>query len=260
MNKLTVLMLGDVSGTAGMGALFLGLSSFVKEIKADFVVCNGENAAGGFGIAPEDFYKMKECGCSVITSGNHIWQKDAIYPLLDSEETLLRPANYPTHEVPGHGYVICSVGKYQIGVINLQGRNFMPQIDCPFKVGLSTVEKIRKQTPLILVDFHAEDTSEKEALAFYLDGKVSAVVGTHTHVQTSDATILPLKTGYITDLGLTGVQRQVIGSDASVSIQRQITQLPMKSVVAQGVGVLQGIILTLDADSGDCLSIIPFSR
>ncbi len=253
-------MLGDVSGAAGMGALFLGLSSFVKEVKADFVICNGENAAGGFGISPDEFYRLKECGCHVITSGNHIWQKDTIYPLLESEETLLRPANYPANDVPGHGYTVYNLKDIKIGVINLQGRNFMPSIDCPFKVGMKIVDNIRRQTPLIFVDFHAEDAQEKEALGFYFDGKVSAVVGTHTHVQTMDAKILPKGTGYITDLGLTGVQNQVIGSDAKVSIERQLTQLPIKTVVAEGKGVIQGVIIEVEKESGKCISIKPFSR
>lgn len=258
MEKLTVIMLGDVSGAPGMGALFLGLSSFVKEVKSDFVICNGENAAGGFGITPDDYYRMRECGCNVITSGNHIWQKDTIYPLLDSEECLLRPANYPSG-VQGHGYTIYNLKDTKIGVVNLQGRNFMPNIECPFKVGGKIVDTIRKQTPIIFVDFHAEDTTEKEALSYYLDGKVSAVVGTHTHVQTRDSKILPKGTGYITDLGLTGVQHQVIGSDAKVSIERQLTQLPIKTVVAEGRGVMQGVVIEVEKEIGKCLSIKPFS-
>jgi Uncharacterized protein conserved in bacteria len=260
VNKVTAIMLGDVSGAAGLGALFLGLSGFIKETKADIVVCNGENSAGGFGITPDEYYRMKECGVSVVTSGNHIWQKDTIYPLLDSEETLLRPANYPAKDVPGHGYTIFDTGKFKVGVVNLQGRVFMPQIECPFKTGLSIVEKLRKQTNLILVDFHAEDTAEKEALSYCLDGKVSVFAGTHTHVQTADARILPGGTGYITDLGLTGVQERIIGSDVELAIQRQITQLPIKSAVAEGKGVMQGIVATIDAESGVCLSIEPFSR
>lgn len=259
MDFLTVLMIGDVSGMSGMGALFLGLSDLVKETRADFVICNAENAASGFGISPEEYYRLKEMGVNVVTSGNHIWQKDSIYPLLDSEETLLRPLNYPSSDVPGHGYTIQECGGIKIGVVNLQGRVFMPNIDCPFKTGRHTIEKIRKQTPIILVDFHAEDAQEKEALAFYFDGLVSAVVGTHTHVQTSDAKILPSSTGYITDLGLTGVPNKVIGSDVDVSIQRQLTQLPIKSVVAEGKGIIQGVVLKIDAQTGSCFEITPFS-
>lgn len=256
---LTVLMIGDVSGLPGMGALYVGLSRFVKDNRVDFVVCNGENAAAGFGIMPDDYYKMKECGCDVITSGNHIWQQSDILPLLDSQDSLLRPANYP-QGVAGHGY--CTIVKNGItfAVVNLQGRQAMPVIDCPFKIGLSIVEKLHKLTPYVFVDFHAESVEEKEALAYYLDGKVSAIVGTHTHVQTADARILPQGSGYITDLGMTGVQEAVIGSKPELSIQRQLTQLPIRSEVSDGSGAIQGALLTIAKDTGHCLEIKPFTR
>lgn len=250
---LRILMLGDISGNAGKGALFVGLSSLVKETKADFIIANGENAADGFGIKCEDYRMFKSLGINVITSGNHIWQKDEIYETLESSSDLLRPFNYP--DAPGRGWTIVKCGSYDIAVINAEGRvNMMPLLD-PFKAMEPILREIKKKTNLIFVDFHAESAEEKEALGFYLDGRVTAVVGTHTHVQTRDEKILPKKTAYITDLGLTGVQGAVIGSSPEKSIERQLTQLPLRSEVAEGKGTIQGVIIECDAKSGNALSI-----
>ena len=174
---LRVLILGDVSGDAGLGALFLGLSSAIKDNGIDFVICNGENAADGFGITIDNYNKMKTYGVDVITSGNHIWQKDEIFALMDSQDDILRPANYPEPCV-GRGFTVKSCGDVKIGVVNLQGRVELPDTDDPFRKAEAIVRNIRKTTPIIFVDFHAESTEEKEALAFFLDGTVSAVVGT----------------------------------------------------------------------------------
>ena len=257
-DNLRVLMIGDVSGSAGMGALFIGLSSLIRDKKADFVIINGENAAGGFGITREDYASLKSMGADVITSGNHIWQKEEILPLLDSSDDILRPINYPDPCV-GKGWTIKKKGNIEIGVINAQGRMSMSPIDDPMKRTDQAVREIRKRTPLIFVDFHAEDTVEKEAFAFYLDGKVSAVCGTHTHVQTADEKILPKGTAYITDLGLTGVTDAVIGSDPAKSIERQLTQLPIKSEVASGEAHIQGGVITVNAESGKAESIERFT-
>ena len=257
-DNLRVLMIGDVSGSAGMGALFIGLSSLIRDKKADFVIINGENAAGGFGITREDYASLKSKGADVITSGNHIWQKEEILPLLDSSDDILRPINYPDPCV-GKGWTIKKKGNIEIGVINAQGRMSMSPIDDPMKRTDQAVREIRKRTPLIFVDFHAEDTVEKEAFAFYLDGKVSAVCGTHTHVQTADEKILPKGTAYITDLGLTGVTDAVIGSDPAKSIERQLTQLPIKSEVASGEAHIQGVVITVNAESGKAESIERFT-
>lgn len=257
-DNLRVLMIGDVSGSAGMGALFIGLSSLIRDKKADFVIINGENAAGGFGITREDYASLKSMGADVITSGNHIWQKEEILPLLDSSDDILRPINYPDPCV-GKGWTIKKNGNIEIGVINAQGRMSMSPIDDPMKRTDQAVREIRKRTPLIFVDFHAEDTVEKEAFAFYLDGKVSAVCGTHTHVQTADEKILPKGTAYITDLGLTGVTDAVIGSDPAKSIERQLTQLPIKSEVASGEAHIQGVVITVNAESGKAESIERFT-
>lgn len=255
--NIRVMMLGDISGSGGMGALFLGLSSIIKEQKIDFVIANGENAAAGFGIAPEDYYAMKKLGINVITSGNHIWQKEEIFSVMEKNDDILRPLNYPEPCV-GCGYTIKSLGNKEIGVINLQGRINMMAIDDPFKRVDAALREIRKRTPYVFVDFHAEATEEKEAMGFYLDGRVTAVVGTHTHVQTADEKILPEGTAYITDLGLTGVLHQVIGSRPDRAIERQLTQLPMKSEIAEGKASLQGVIIESDP-KGKAVSIERFT-
>ena len=254
-----VLMIGDVSGSAGMGALFVGLSTLMKERKADFVIINGENAAGGFGISVADYRQMLQLGADVITSGNHIWQKEEIYPVLSSSEDILRPINYPEPCI-GKGYTIRKKGAFEFAVVNAQGRMSMSPIDDPLKRLDQAVREIRKRTPLIFVDFHAENPEEKEAAAFFLDGKVSAVAGTHTHVQTADERILPSGTAYITDLGLTGVTDAVIGSDPQKSIERQLTQLPMKSEVASGEAHIQGVAIEADAATGRAVSIERFTK
>jgi len=256
---LVALLLGDVCGQPGCRALFMGLGSLIKDYRSDMVIVNGENAANGFGLSASLMEQFFSLGVDVITSGNHIWQQDDLRPHLDSEKRLLRPANYPP-QAPGHGSVIVDIKGTKVGVLNLQGRMQLPAIDCPFRVGLEHVQKIRKQTPLILVDFHAENTEEKEALSLYLDGQISALVGTHTHVQTSDERILPKKSGYITDLGLCGPSESVIGSNPEISIARQLTQMPMRSEIADTSPVLQGVCVTLDVSTGNALKIERFSR
>ncbi len=255
MASIRVLHIGDVSGSSGMGALFLSLKSIIKEEKVDFVIVNGENASSGFGISESDYRSFINMGVDVITSGNHIWQKEEIFQILEKEDNILRPYNYPPGTI-GKGYVI----KNGIAVINAEGRYSMTPIDCPFQTVGALVEKIRKITPLIFVDFHAEHTDEKEALAFFLDGKVTSVAGTHTHVQTMDEKILPNGTAYITDLGLTGVQDSVIGSREDKAIERSLTQLPIKSEVKEGRAKIQGIIVEADKDTGKALSVKRFSR
>lgn len=254
MKSIKVLMLGDVSGDPGKRALFLGLSSLVKITGASLVVVNGENASQGFGIECEDYYSFKQMGIDVITSGNHIWQRSEIYPLLDSQKDLLRPINY-TSSVPGHG--VCTLEKdgIKFAVVNVQGRVDMPITEDPFRISRQEIEKLNKQGYITLVDLHAESSIEKEALAFHLDGLCSAVVGTHTHVQTMDERILPQGTAYITDIGMTGVQDMVIGSDPTVSIHRQLTQVPVRSVVAEGNGVIKGVLIEIDTETRRAIKI-----
>ena len=246
MDLVNVLMLGDVSGASGMGALFLGLPQLKKRENVDFVIVNGENAAQGFGISIQDYDNMMKMGVDVITSGNHIWQKEEIFQILEKSDSILRPLNYP-EGVVGKGWTI----KNGIAVVNAEGRyGGLPLIDDPFQRVKEVVLKLRKETNLIFVDFHAEHTDEKEALAFYLDGLVTAVVGTHTHVQTADEKILPGGTAYITDLGITGSPDGVIGSEEGKSIERALTQLPIKSIVKEGRGVIQGLLITADSKTG----------
>lgn len=251
---ITALLLGDVIGQPGGRALFMGLPQLIKRLRADLVVLNGENAADGFGLTEELARTFFALGVHVITSGNHIWQREEIRPFLDKDPRILRPANYPSI-VPGHGHTVVSISGLDVGVINLQGRHQMAPIDCPFQTGSSLVEKMRKQTKLIFIDFHAEFEQEKEALAHYFDGKVSAVVGTHTHVQTADERILDGGTGYITDLGLCGPISGVIGSDPNIAIERQLTQIPLRNQILDAPAYLQGVVCTVDVDSGKTRSI-----
>jgi metallophosphoesterase (TIGR00282 family) len=251
---IKALLLGDVIGDGGSRALFVALPQLIRDSRADIVIVNGENAADGFGISENIALQIFSLGVDVITSGNHIWQKSEITNFLNRDKRLLRPANYAP-QAPGKGDVIIEKQGFKFGVINLQGRHQMAPIDCPFKVGSNLVDKIRKETPIILVDFHAENEQEKEALGLYFDGKVTAVVGTHTHVQTADEKILAKGTSYITDLGLCGPTEGVIGSDAQIAIDRQLTQLPLRSKVAQGPAQLQGVFITIDASNGKSLSI-----
>jgi len=256
---IVALLLGDVCGQPGSRALFLGLNSLVKESRADVVIANGENAANGFGLSIALMNQFFNLGIHAITSGNHIWQQEELRPILDSEKRLLRPANYPP-QVPGHGSVVLQVREHAVAVLNLQGRQSMSPIDCPFRVGMEQIERLRKQTKMIIVDFHAENPMEKEALAFHFDGKVSCVIGTHTHVQTADEKILPNKTAYITDMGMCGPTKSVIGSDPALSIARSITQMPLRSEIASTPPMMQGVIVTIDPTTGASVGIERFTR
>lgn len=256
---VNVLILGDVCGQPGLRALFVSLGTLKKETHADFTIINGENAADGFGLSVPQMNELFTLGADVITSGNHIWQQEDLRPVLDSEPRLLRPANYPSG-VPGHGMTIRPVGQYKIAVINLQGRNQMPRTDDPFAVGKAIVQKARKETPMIIVDFHAEETAEKEALGFYLDGKVSVVAGTHTHVATLDAKILPGGTAYQTDIGFCGPKGSVIGSDPEVAIRKQLTQMPLRNPILDAPAEINGILASLDPQTGKALSVTRIRR
>jgi metallophosphoesterase (TIGR00282 family) len=230
------------------------LQSLVKETRADFVIANGENASDGLGITPEAAEGLFKSGVDVITSGNHIWQRKEIIPLLERDERILRPENYPTG-VPGGGVTVISKKGIPIAVISLQGRVNMYSIRCPFAVGQRVVRQLGKKTRVIVVDFHAELPEEKEALALHLDGRISALVGTHTHVQTADEKILPGGTAYITDTGMTGPAGGVIGMKRDISIKRSLMQIPYKMEVEDSATVLMGVILTVAVNNGKALSI-----
>jgi hypothetical protein len=193
-------------------------------------------------------------GIDVITSGNHIWQKQELLPLLEREERLLRPVNYPPKN-PGHGHCIVQSRATAVAVINAQGRMRMWSLDCPFRKTQETVRSVQHEAKIVIVDFHAEATDEKEAFAHYLDGRVGAVIGTHTHMQTADERILPNGTAYITDAGMTGPRDSVIGFNPEISVQRMLTQLPLKNEVAENTACIQGVSLTFDRETGKALSI-----
>lgn len=251
---ITALFLGDIVGQSGCRAVFIGLQKLIRSRGADFIVINGENAVDGFGITPQIAAQVFQAGAHVITTGNHIWQKSEILPYLDSQERILRPVNYPPG-VAGHGSCVVDVKGEKIAVLNLQGRVRMWTIDCPFRKGREQVRKLRQATKMILVDFHAEATDEKEALAWYLDGDVTAIVGTHTHVQTADERILPGGTAYITDLGMSGPTGSVIGFEPAISVQRSLTQMPLRNEVSENAAWLQGVVITIDPETGKALSI-----
>lgn len=234
--------------------MFLRLQSLVKETRSDLVIVNAENAFQGLGLTPELAAGLFKAGVDVISSGNHIWQRKEILPLLDSEERLLRPENYPVG-VPGKGHCLVSCKDVPVGVLNLQGRVNMYNIRCPFEVGEAIVRKLRHSARVIVVDFHAESPEEKEALGLFLDGSVSAVVGTHTHVQSADERILPRGTAFMTDLGMTGPRDGVIGMKREISLQRSLLQIPFKMEVDESAALIMGAAFSVDTATGRCSAI-----
>jgi 2',3'-cyclic-nucleotide 2'-phosphodiesterase len=259
-----ILLVADVIGSPGR-KVAKGLLRLVRrETRADAVVLNGENSAGGFGITPDVVREFLDLGVDVITTGNHVWDKKEIRPILDREARLLRPHNYPEGN-PGRGVVVVEAAGVRLGVVNLQGRVFMPPIDDPFRAADRVVAELRADAQIVVVDFHAEATSEKQALAHYLDGRVAAVVGTHTHVQTADERILPKGTAAITDLGLTGSLGGVIGMKPEISVERQLLQSRGERMQpADDQLHLQGVVVEADPATGLAVSIervcIPYAR
>jgi len=251
---MRVLFVADIVGKPGRRVLQALLPTLRREKQADVVVANGENLAGGYGVTPSLVSDLFNWGADVITTGNHIWDRQDGVAMLDDEPRLLRPANYPPGN-PGHGSHILQAAGAKVGVLNLQGRAFMADIDDPFRVGRSLVDELRAETNIILIDFHAEATAEKIAFARYLDGLVSAVVGTHTHVPTADAQVLPGGTAYVTDLGMTGSHGGVIGYQAEKAIQRQMLGRRVRLELAEGNLRLQGVIVDIDVASGRAISI-----
>jgi hypothetical protein len=247
---MRILFIGDIVGKAGRKAIEGVLEEVVAEHEVDFIIANGENAAGGMGLTPPIASEILAEGVNVITSGNHIWAKKEIIPFLEDEKRLLRPANYPAG-VPGRGAGIFRAGNgKKIGVLNLEGRVFMKHLDCPFRVGEKEVERLRQETEIVVIDFHAEATSEKVAMGWFMSGKVSAVLGTHTHIQTCDEKILNEGTAYITDVGMTGPLDSVIGIRKDVALERLLTQIPWKFDVATENIELQGVVIEVDAKTG----------
>ena len=252
---MKVLFIGDIFGEPGRRALARAVPRLVAQRQIDIVIGNGENAAGGFGITPELAEELFDLGLAVITTGNHAWDKKEILDYFPREPRLLRPANYPSG-VPGNGSVVVeSAGGEQLGVLQLMGRAYMPTLDCPFQVAKKELAALKKRTVAVIVDMHAEATSEKMAMGHYLDGEVVAVVGTHTHVQTADDQILPKGTAYVTDIGMTGPLHSVIGVKKELAIEKFLTGMPRRFEVASGPSVFCAVLLELDARLGKALSI-----
>jgi metallophosphoesterase (TIGR00282 family) len=252
---MKILFIGDIVGKPGRRAVRELLPGIVEDNRIDLVIANCENAAAGFGVTGEIVEELYGRQIDVLTSGNHIWDKKEILESVDEDETLLRPANYPPG-VPGKGSAVVSTrGGVQVGVLNLAGRVFMQSLDCPFRTADQEIEQLKKRTRIIIVDMHAEATSEKIALGWYLDGRVTAVLGTHTHVQTADERILPGGTACITDVGMTGPFDSVIGIKKDSILERFLLQMPNKFEIAKGDVRLQGVIVECDPASGRSLSI-----
>lgn len=249
-------MIGDVIGQPGRRAIGRIVPHLRQELGLDVVIANGENAAGGFGITLETAEELLNGGVDILTSGNHIWDQKEIIPHLDEGLPLIRPANYP--DAPGRGYLI----QDGLMVLNLMGRVFMPTLDCPFRTATALLEEAEAEHAprAILVDFHAEATSEKQGMGWYLDGRVGAVLGTHTHVGTVDARILPKGTAYLTDVGMTGPVNSVIGSDTNAVLDRFLTGLPQRLPVARGPVILNSALVELDDETGKAVSIQRIDR
>ena len=251
---ITVLCVGDVFGEPGRRSIEVLLPRIKKQYEVDLAVVNVENAAAGAGVLPAMAKAFLEHGADVMTSGNHIWDKKEIIEYIVKENLLLRPANYPPG-TPGTGSIVVKAGPHRVAVLNLMGRVFLPHLDCPFRKADEEIERLRRETSIIVVDMHCEATSESQAMGWYLDGRVSAVVGTHRHVQTADERLLPKGTAYITDLGLTGPTDSVIGVEPAVALQRFLTQMPNRFEPAKGPAALHGAVIRIDPDTGLGLSI-----
>jgi metallophosphoesterase (TIGR00282 family) len=245
-----VLAVGDVIGKPGRRAITKLLPDLRQQYGLDLVIINAENAAGGIGLTPNTARELLDADVDVLTSGNHIWAQKEIIPYLDGEMPILRPLNYPP-SVPGRGYIV----KGQVMVVNLIGRTFMSNFDCPFRTMDQLLAELNPRPPVVIVDFHAEATSEKMALGRYLDGRVSAVLGTHTHVGTIDAQILPQGTAYVTDIGMTGPIDSVIGDDTEAVIDRFLSMIPRRLSVGKGKTLFNAVLINIDKDTGKAISI-----
>lgn len=255
---MKVLFLGDIIGKPGRNALLKKLDFLIREHEADMVIANGENAAGGIGISPDICDKLLDLGIDIVTSGNHIFKKREIIDYLDLESRLLKPANYPP-DTPGKGYIVFEVeklGGLKVVVINICGRVFIDNLDCPFRTVDRILDYVKDETPVIIVDIHAEVTSEKVAMGWYLDGRVSALIGTHTHIQTADERILPGGTAYITDAGMVGPRDSVIGIKKENIIKRFLTQMPQQFTVSKEDIWINGIAVDIDEKTGRAKGIV----
>lgn len=253
--SVRILFIGDIVGSPGRAAISRELHRLVDRHAVDLVIANGENAAGGFGITPDTAAELYRQGITLLTSGNHIWDKKDNSGFLDREDRIIRPLNYPPG-TPGRGSAVVETpAGIKVGVLNLEGRVYMKNLDCPFRSADAELALLHKETPIILVDIHAEATSEKAALGWYLDGRVSAVVGTHTHVQTADERILTGGTAYITDVGMTGSFDSVIGVDKGQAIQRFLTQQSVKFDIPKKDLRINAVVIGVETATGKAVSI-----
>lgn len=252
---VNILFIGDIVGKPGRQAVARELHRLVDRYRVDVVIANGENASGGFGITEESAKELFAVGVQFFTTGNHVWDKKEAFEYLTKEERIIRPANYPDG-TPGKGSaVVTTPGGVRIGVINLEGRVFMNNLDCPFRAADREIALLSSSTKVMIVDFHAEATSEKTSLGWYLDGRVSAVIGTHTHVQTADERLLAEGTAYISDVGMTGAFDSVIGVRKDEPIKKFLTQLPTKFEVAKKDLRLNAVVVSVDEVSGKALAV-----
>jgi len=244
---MNILCIGDIVGKPGRNFINTRLPKLIKEYKVDFVIANGENCAHGVGITRNTYEELVYAGVDVITLGNHTWAKKELIEFIEEKTNLIRPANFPSNN-PGRGYTIVEKDGKRIAVINLVGRVYMDSYDCPFRKADEILAKIENQADIIIVDFHAEATSEKLAMGWYLDGRVTAVFGTHTHVQTSDERLLPKGTGYISDVGMTGPYDSILGVDKDIIIKKFTTLMPSKHEVAEDRAVFGGLLLEMEGN------------
>jgi hypothetical protein len=252
---MRILFVADIFGQTGKRMASIYIPTIVEKNNIDLVIANGENIAGGFGLTDNLVRKLHNYGVDVITTGNHVWDRKEFVTQIHKHENVLRPFNYPT-TTPGKGSTIVKSRRgHLVGVLNLQGRTSMPPTDCPFRLGETEIERIRKQTPIIFVDFHAEATAEKMALGWHIDGTVSALIGTHTHVQTADERILPAGTAYLTDAGMTGPHDSVIGVKPADAIRRFLTQIPTRFTPSENGARFCGVLLDIDPITGKAIHI-----
>lgn len=256
---MQILFIGDIVGRPGREAVKGLLPVLKKELSLDLVIANAENASGGRGLSKDVANELFDYGIHFLTMGNHVWDQREILQFIDNERRLIRPANYPKG-APGKGYATVIQNGYKVGVINLSGRVFLTPLENPFSMVTQIINTLHLETPIILVDFHAEATSEKVALGWMLNGKVSAVVGTHTHVQTADARILDQGTAYITDVGMTGPRDSVLGVKKEIIINNFLTQMPIRFEVANGQVQLNGVIIDVEEKTGKARAINPIQK
>jgi metallophosphoesterase (TIGR00282 family) len=254
MSFITILFVADICGKTGRQAAAHMIKPLCEKYAVNYVIANVENAAGGFGITPEMARKIFTYGVNIQTSGNHIWDRIDILEYMKEESRLLRPANYPS-DVPGHGFFVDTVGDTKIAVVNLMGRTYMNDIDCPFRIASWVLRQLSEDVKVVFVDFHAEATSEKQAMFYYLDGQVSAIIGTHTHVQTADEKISARGTAYLTDAGMTGPHESIIGMEIGPSLGRFLTGMPKRFTTASKDIKLSGVVVKVNTESGRAESL-----